>query len=294
MKIIGFIKRYIYRLLIVLNDISRYLIFKKKGISGHMCVRNEIHTVKESIESVVHFVDELIIQYNDCTDGTDLVIKEMAEKYNNIRVFEWKKHPFKMWEYRNYGLKKCKYRWNIKLDADQIYYFPSELREQILSAKRTTLFKYGGICPFIKNKKWMFVNEGYDSIKTLDANGNDIKVTNDSETHFIICRGMFDKYTRIDDKSYCEIFRHMNKNSAIMLGRFMIHFIYCKRKISPSLKYLDTLDNILCLESEIDKNLVSKLKFDHMYNDIMKSFLNSDRGLMWYEQKIEIWNDKIY
>jgi len=116
---------------------------RKEGVSGLMRVSNEEKTVKQSIESVINVVDELVIIYHNCYDNTVSILESLALKYSKISIFEYKQYvipansggyiegfnPYhSLANYYNYGLSKCNYKWFLKIDADQIY-FEDELRK---------------------------------------------------------------------------------------------------------------------------------------------------------------------
>lgn len=116
----------------------------KTGISGIMRVRNEAAFLERSVASCINALDELIIVYNDCSDGSEKIIQELQTKYSEkIRAYEY---PYKIYgigltedeyewakslpndskhllcNYYNFALSKVTYRYAIKIDADQIYF----------------------------------------------------------------------------------------------------------------------------------------------------------------------------
>ncbi|MCE3038035.1 hypothetical protein [Helicobacter anatolicus] len=128
------------------------------GISGHLRVKNEPHSVTLAILSILPVLDELIITcqpfINESNqDETYLQCLDLAKKYpNKIRLFYYTPEVFavsnshisnqnkEMQEilkhynnhipensihsiahYYNYGLVKIRYKYYIKIDADHIY-----------------------------------------------------------------------------------------------------------------------------------------------------------------------------
>lgn len=115
---------------------------RKLGISGHLRVKDGSAYLRECLDSVLPWVDELIITYNDCIDDTKKILDEY--KHNSkVRIFHYpyKLHGFSRqdsknrkvtnpncyWDvhhlsnYYNYGLIKISYEYYMKIDADQIY-----------------------------------------------------------------------------------------------------------------------------------------------------------------------------
>lgn len=118
---------------------------RKSGVSGLMRVKNEEKTVRQSIESVIKVLDELVVIYHECVDNTLNILKEIASIYPKVMLYEYKQHVIpansgqyidgfnpahSLANYYNFGLSKCTYNWFLKIDADQIY-FEDELRNLI-------------------------------------------------------------------------------------------------------------------------------------------------------------------
>lgn len=138
------------------GDFARLWEERPVGISGHLRVKNEAGSVKECVESVIEHVDELIVTYQPSQDSTQEIVQTLAAVYpDKIRLFCYMPYvpPFTYYErdhavsneypdpssihnaanYYNYGYTKIKYKYYMKVDADQIY-FPQKwtvLREYI-------------------------------------------------------------------------------------------------------------------------------------------------------------------
>lgn len=141
-------------MLITQEFLNSLVITRKDGVSGLMRVSNEEKTVRQSIESVINVLDELVIVYHNCVDNTIVILKELAFKYKKISLFEYTQYVIpantggyvsrfnlchSLANYYNYGLSKCKYNWFLKIDADQIY-FEDELKN--LFSSRQSLNYY--------------------------------------------------------------------------------------------------------------------------------------------------------
>lgn len=113
------------------------------GITAHMVAKNEALTIKESVESLIDVVDELIITYQTSNDTTAEILKKLYNRYpDKIRLFHYKPYlpPYGRLatfdssnnlpqnsihnpaNYYNFGLTKCRYRYYLKADGDQIYF----------------------------------------------------------------------------------------------------------------------------------------------------------------------------
>ncbi|WPC38748.1 hypothetical protein PQQ32_04595 [Brachyspira hyodysenteriae] len=120
------------------------------GISGHLRVKDEAMSVAECIDSCIDALDELIITYNKSTDNTEEILKEYEKKYpDKIRLYYYKPNIIKynkdeynikyspvhyLAEYTNFGYLKIKYKYYLKIDADQIYFTDKlvKIREALL------------------------------------------------------------------------------------------------------------------------------------------------------------------
>ena len=107
------------------------------GISAYMRIKNEQQFVRLAIESHLPFYDEIVAVYNDCTDATPQILRDLAAKYpQKIKVFHYlpkvvpvatKEHAktptdsvHSTANYYNYALSKTTYRVAAKLDADHL------------------------------------------------------------------------------------------------------------------------------------------------------------------------------
>lgn len=123
----------------------------KPGLSGIMRVRNEEALISACIDSVIESLDELIVVCNDCTDSTPLILEQKQKKYgtdklriffynHNVLSFDLNKEEYDLalslplssprlyCNQCNYGIKKARYKYAVKIDTDQIY-FHNELKK---------------------------------------------------------------------------------------------------------------------------------------------------------------------
>jgi len=113
------------------------------GISGHMVAKNEALTIKESVESVLPALDELIITYQTSRDRTEEILQRLQQEYpDKLRVFHYKPYlpPYGRLadreesnrypegsihnpaNYYNFGLVKHRFAYYMKVDGDQVYF----------------------------------------------------------------------------------------------------------------------------------------------------------------------------
>ena len=118
---------------------------RRLGLSGLMRVKDEAETLAQSIDSCIDVLDELIITYHDCTDGSVQIIENKKLQYpDKILVvpysyhvlggygatdeeYEYAKtlpigHPQLLATYYNNALQYVNYKYVVKIDADQIYF----------------------------------------------------------------------------------------------------------------------------------------------------------------------------
>lgn len=142
---------------------------RKNGVSGIMRVKNDAEFVKASIYSCIDALDELIIVYNDCTDNSPTIIKEIAHEFpSKIKVYDYNYQIYAwnltseeiekifngkidarntLYGYYNYALSKTTKRYAMKIDADQIY-FTHKLKE-ICDAYRSERNDYFPLISYI-------------------------------------------------------------------------------------------------------------------------------------------------
>ena len=129
-----------------------------------MRVKNEARFLEPCIMSCIDALDELIVVYVDCTDETEKILKELKNKYpNKLRIFEYNYNV--LWfdltedEYNyamnlsedsprlyssvcNYALSKVEYKYAVKIDADQNYFFEEVQRWRNVCATKSREWHY--------------------------------------------------------------------------------------------------------------------------------------------------------
>jgi len=82
-------------------------------LSSFILTKNNARSIRYSIESIIEYVDELIIIDSGSDDGT----QDIARKYTDKVVFN-KFEDFST--QRNFAIKQCQYEWIFFLDADEV------------------------------------------------------------------------------------------------------------------------------------------------------------------------------
>jgi len=133
------------------------------GISGFYRVRNEEKFLEKSVESHIKYLDEIIIVYNNCSDSTGQIARNLEKKYpDKIKVYEYKpivnpatsidhiltpsKSIHSLANYYNFALSKTTKKIAVKIDADHIAYsekFRQKTNEIRSMGLQTMLFFYG-------------------------------------------------------------------------------------------------------------------------------------------------------
>ncbi len=89
---------------------------RPNGISAMVKVYNEERYLEESIDSVMDFVDEIVVVDNGSIDGSWEKLNKIKEKNSKIKLYKFENKNF--WNFSNYVIEKTSYRWLLKWDAD--------------------------------------------------------------------------------------------------------------------------------------------------------------------------------
>lgn len=110
---------------------------KKRGLSAIVRLRNEEDFAEAALHSVLPFVDEVVIVYNQCTDRTPEIVEKFAESEpQRVQAFHYvpevfpqgsdqhrtlsPNHVSSLVHYYNFALSKASYRVSVKWDGDHI------------------------------------------------------------------------------------------------------------------------------------------------------------------------------
>jgi hypothetical protein len=115
--------------------------FRRKRLSAMMRVKNEEAFLRASAESVLPFVEEIVIVDNDSTDATPHIAEDLARAYpGKVRVFSYphpiakvgsenqalaataagRASPSLLANYYNWCLRQCRMNFVLKWDGDMV------------------------------------------------------------------------------------------------------------------------------------------------------------------------------
>ncbi|RDU62261.1 beta-1,4-N-acetylgalactosaminyltransferase [Helicobacter sp. MIT 14-3879] len=99
---------------------------------AYIRVKNEAHTLRASLYSILPALQRGVIGYNDCIDGSEEIILEFCKTFPsfipikypyNVDIYNPKNKENKLYAYYNYILSVIpKGEWLIKIDVDNIYF----------------------------------------------------------------------------------------------------------------------------------------------------------------------------
>lgn len=148
---------------------------REEGISAFMRIRDGEDFLKLTIESHIHFFDEIIACYNQCTDNTEKILLTLQNKYpDKLKVYHYepKVYPLgspqqkafanktskidtihSMANYYNFALSKTTKKIAVKLDDDHLA-VPENLSKALKIVRKNgknNLYNFSGINLLSKN-----------------------------------------------------------------------------------------------------------------------------------------------
>lgn len=105
-------------------------------ISVVIIAHNEARNIRQCLNSVKEWVDEIVLVVNDCNDGTDLI----ARKEYNAKIFYQTWLGFR--DQKNFAIDQATHEWILSLDADEVV--SNELRESIKKFFKKDANRYTG------------------------------------------------------------------------------------------------------------------------------------------------------
>ena len=109
----------------------------KKGIAAVISMKDEEYTIEASIRSLHGFADQIICIDNGSTDRTVKIVQKLIKELSHVELVEMP--GALLGDCRNEGLKRTKYNWHLRWDADMIAHTEGPnsfkpLREKILKS----------------------------------------------------------------------------------------------------------------------------------------------------------------
>jgi glycosyltransferase involved in cell wall biosynthesis len=112
---------------------------KPNGISVLISAQNEQKTIALCVESFLVFADEIIIVTNGSTDNTISLCQELQERYPDKIYFYNMPELRDLYHNRAYALKKAKFRWIFRGDADYVAYKDEDGKNSIRKLRHIIL-----------------------------------------------------------------------------------------------------------------------------------------------------------
>ncbi|MEM9227023.1 MAG: glycosyltransferase family 2 protein [Verrucomicrobiota bacterium] len=97
----------------------------KRPLSVCIIAHNEAERIRNCLQSVADFASEIILVYNDCTDGTEAIARDEF----GAQIFEESWHGHR--DQKNIALKKATQPWVLCIDSDEL--LDETLRTSILA-----------------------------------------------------------------------------------------------------------------------------------------------------------------
>lgn len=98
---------------------------------AYIRVKNEAHTIRACLYSILPAIQRGVIGYNDCDDGSEEIILEFCKKFPSfipvkypysVDIYNPKSEENKLYAYCNYVLSVIpKNEWLVLFDADHVY-----------------------------------------------------------------------------------------------------------------------------------------------------------------------------
>jgi glycosyltransferase involved in cell wall biosynthesis len=224
----------------------------KHNISVCSIVKNEANNLAQMIESVIDFVDEIIITDTGSTDNTI----EIAQKYN-AKIFEYK------WDNnfsnaRNYCISKATKNWILSLDADETLIVNNDFKykldnenhvyminiknildngNEFINCQSTKLFPnfqdfkfYGAVHEYIHREK-PYTKSIINEIE-INHNGYNVRSQEKKERNLIILIKELDNYIKKDD--YYKHLLYLIAKEYLITGNYNKGIDYYKQYINTN------------------------------------------------------------
>nr|QGT50002.1 hypothetical protein Helico4rc_1220 [uncultured Helicobacter sp.] len=156
--------------------------FSPRNPWAYIRVRNEAHTLRASLYSILPAIQRGVIGYNDCDDGSEEIILEFCEKFPSfipvkypyhVDIYNPEKEENKLYQYYTYVLSVIpKNQWLVKIDVDHIYEASKLFKSFYLACK---------IWDIVLHSRINFL---YKNSEILIENGNNMVFEGD---HWLVC-----------------------------------------------------------------------------------------------------------
>lgn len=269
---------------------------RKPGISGFMRIRNEAQFIEATVRSWLPYVDELIIVYNNCQDGTDIILKYIELDYpDKIKIYHYvpKVYSFGTKEfvkgsiqspnhfcyYSNYALSKTTKQILIKIDGDHIA-IPSRMEEitkelKIIGLPQNTILTFSGV------NLWKIRGEYYMKDGLLSAGDGDCFYFVAHEQSYFV------KHPRIRDKEILKV----RFQKYYYLGMIFWHTHYMKQSVLITLPPVTNLvqfsNHLLVINNQFKMYPLRKQFLELLDKETKKVFLQRNRSSRTIQKQLQ-------
>lgn len=197
---------------------------------AYIRVKNEAHTLKASLLSMLPAIGRGVIGYNDCDDGSEEIILEFCANFPSfipvkypysVDIYHPKSEKNKLYAYCNYVLSVIpKGEWLLKIDIDHIYLADKLYKSFYFIQKPWDMLIFRMLNLHIHNNKVLISKDSLAS----HIQGDFVMLKNIS-VHF---KEVYEAWNGIDDRrGYFETIKP-HTNFAIIGELHNFHFPYLK------------------------------------------------------------------
>lgn len=235
-----------------LNLLGNFLPSYHVHISAPLIVKNEEKYIRNCLESLKDFVDEIIIVDTGSTDKTKEICKEYTDK---IYDYKWDDNFANA---RNFSLSKCKYNWILRVDGDEELtpsFKVDAYNEMINNVADAYLIPIQNIQPdgstplsttlrlFKANKDIQYTGRVHEEIdESIKSLGYRVKKFNTYIQHYGYLKGIQDKKTDLYFKLLTLDYQD-NPNNFKTLMNLATHYVHQKKYDTAIGFYEDCIKN---------------------------------------------------
>ncbi|MCX2717356.1 hypothetical protein OQH61_06375 [Helicobacter sp. MIT 21-1697] len=140
---------------------------------AYIRVKNEAHTLRACLYSILPAIQRGVIGYNDCDDGSEEIILEFCAAFPSFVPVKYPYHidldnpaseQNRLYMYYNYVLSVIpKYQWLVKIDTDHIYEARKLYKSFYLAHKKWDMVLHSRI-NFFYNGEQILVDKAFKNV----------------------------------------------------------------------------------------------------------------------------------
>lgn len=245
-------------------------------------VCNEINTLQQSLDSIAPVFERGIIVYNECTDGSDKIIKDFCKKHSGFQCIEFpyqvaqcqhkkseREYKKGLADYYNFALSFIPQgEWLVKIDVDQIYDAKKLQETFCLPRTKNDIVYYFRLNLHCFNER-IYIDKNNPIFDPCD--------------HWLICnRGLYfieDIQEESEDEIYSwELLKIPFTYHAIPVELNTWHFPTMKEN-RKSMAKIENYVHISEYKEVIPEKYLSRITLDMIDEERILSFLNKERRI---------------